>query len=285
MPRTANARLAALAADASAERELLHPLGEDEPRKDRQFVTALARGLELLRAFTPQAPLLGNQELAQLTGLPKPTVSRLTHTLTRLGYLTRSERLGKYALNTGVLSLGFTALSSMGVREVARPLMQELAEYANVPVSLGQRDRLNMVYVEHCRSAASVTLRLDLGSRLPLATTAMGRALLAAIPERERSYLMDHLARRDRTAWPQLRKSIEQALRDYEERGFTLSVGDWDRDVVAVGVPLIPPDGSGIVAFNCGGPAFSLTRERLEGELGPRLVNLARVVQARLVRR
>ena len=257
----------------------------DEEVKDRQFVTALARGLEILRAFTPQRPFLGNQELAASTGLPKPTISRLTHTLTRLGYLTYSERLGKYQLGMRVLALGFAALSNMGVRDVARPLMQELADYANVPVSLGSRDRLNVVYVEHCRSTAAVTLRLDIGSRLPLATTAMGRALLAALPEGERRYLMGHMARREPEKWPRIQAGIEQAIEDYHTHGFVLSVGDWDRDVSAVGVPFIPSDGSGILAFNCGGPSFLLPRQRLLLDLGPRLVNLVRNVEAAMLRR
>ncbi|WIG97003.1 IclR family transcriptional regulator [Myxococcus sp. SDU36] len=256
-----------------------------EEVKDRQFVTALARGLEILRAFTPQRPMLGNQELAASTGLPKPTISRLTHTLTRLGYLTYSERLGKYQLGTRVLALGFAALSNMGVRDVARPLMQDLADYANVPVSLGSRDRMNVVYVEHCRSTAAVTLRLDIGSRLPLATTAMGRALLAALPEGERRYFMDHMARREPEKWPRIEASLEKALEDYRTHGFTLSIGDWDRDVNAVGVPFIPPDGSGILAFNCGGPSFLLPRQRLLLDIGPRLVNLVRNVETALQRR
>ncbi|MCY1021423.1 IclR family transcriptional regulator [Pyxidicoccus sp. MSG2] len=264
--------------------ELLGDSGEEEA-KDRQFVTALARGLEILRAFTPQRPMLGNQELAASTGLPKPTISRLTHTLTRLGYLTYSERMGKYQLGTRVLALGFAALSNMGVRDVARPLMQELADYANVPVSLGSRDRLNVVYVEHCRSTAAVTLRLDIGSRLPLATTAMGRALLAALPAPERNYFMDHMSKREGDRWPRMREGIEQALADYQTHGFTLSTGDWDRDVNAVGVPFIVPDGGGILAFNCGGPSFLMPRQRLLLDLGPRLVNLVRNVEAAMLRR
>jgi DNA-binding IclR family transcriptional regulator len=253
--------------------------------KDRQFVIALARGLDILRAFTPQDGLLGNQEIATRTGLPKPTVSRLTHTLTRLGYLTHSERLGKYQLGTAVLSLGYAVLANMGLRSVARPFMQDLAEYANASVSLGSRDRLNMVYIEHCRSIGTVTLRLDLGSRIPIATTAMGRALMAALPDRERDYLMTHIAKRDPKNWPRIQTGIERAVEDYKAHGFTISAGDWQTDVHAVGVPMIPPDGSGIFAFNCGGPAFLFDRKRLVSDLGPRLVNLVRNVEAALNRR
>src|SRR5438552_3903344 len=107
--------------------------------RDRQFVETLARGLEILRAFSPHRALLGNQEIARYTGLPKPTVSPLTYTLTKLGYLTYSDRLGKYQLGAPALGLGYAVLSSMGIRQVARPHMQQLADYADASVALGSR--------------------------------------------------------------------------------------------------------------------------------------------------
>jgi len=263
------------------------PRGNDaaDAQKDRQFVTALARGLEVLRAFTPQDGLLGNQEIAARTGLPKPTISRLTRTLTKLGYLGHSERLGKYQLGTGALALGYSVLANMGIRQIARPFMQELAEYSGLSVSMGGRDRLEMIYLEHCRPHTAVTLRLDLGSRIPIATTAMGRALLAALPAEERKYLLEHIERHEPERWPKIRTALDQAVEDYRTRGFTVSIGDWQPDVHAVGVALIPPDGSSIIAFNCGGPAFLIDRKKLLNDLGPRLVNLARNVEATLLRR
>jgi DNA-binding IclR family transcriptional regulator len=267
-----------------ADRDVDPPLSASI-NKDRQFVIALARGLDVLRAFTPQDGLLGNHEIAARTGLPRPTISRLTHTLTRLGYLKHSERLGKYQLGTAVLSLGYAVLANIGMRQVARPLMQVLSDHANASVSLGSRDRLNMLYIEHCRAIGTVTLRLDLGSRIPIATTAMGRALLAALPESEREYLMQHIAKREGANWAKVRAGIERAIEDYKTKGFVMSVGDWQGDVHAVGVPLIPPDGSGIVAFNCGGPSFLFDRKRLLTDLGPRLVNLVRNVEASLTGR
>jgi DNA-binding IclR family transcriptional regulator len=262
---------------------ILRAPGEESgarPRNDRQFVSSLARGLEILRAFSPTDRLLGNQEIAARTGLPKPTVSRLTHTLTRLGYLTYSERLGKYQLGTPVLALGYAVLANMGVRQIARPHMQALADLTGVSVALGSRDRLSLIYVEYCHPASAVTLRLDLGARIPIATTSMGRALLAALPEVERNYLMDCIARREGERWPVLRARIERAVEEYAERGFTTSIGEWKKDVNAVGVALKPSDGSPILAFNCGGPAFLLPPERLETEVGPRLVHLVRNVEA-----
>jgi DNA-binding IclR family transcriptional regulator len=262
----------------------IQELDDDEAIKDRQFVNALARGLELLRCFRPGDVHLSNAELARRTGIPKPTVSRLTYTLTKLGYLGFSVSRGKYQLASGVLSLGYALLSSLDVRKIARPGMQELAEYSQASVSIGTRDRLSMVYIESCRSSANVTLRLDVGSRIPLATTAMGKALLCGLPLSERDYLLDHIRLRDERLWPRIKAGIERGFRDFEKRGFCLSTGEWQKDVHAVGVPLLDVDGQTVLALNCGGPAFLLPRDALENDLGPRLVQLARKIETDLGR-
>jgi DNA-binding IclR family transcriptional regulator len=251
-------------------------------REDRKFVTALARGLEVLRAFTPSQGLLGNGEIAERTGLPKPTVSRLTYTLTKLGYLTHVERMAKYQLAPAALALGYSALANMRIRQVARSYMQELADYAGAAVALGTRDRLDLIYVELCRSRSGAMLRVNLGSRIPIATTAMGRALLAGLPESEREWLFGYIKRQEGKRWPQVRVGLEQAIEEYAAHGFTMAIGDWERDISAVGVPLVAPDGSGVFAFNCGAPAFQFTRERLTSDIGPRLVNMVRNVEVAL---
>lgn len=253
----------------------------EENSNDRQFVTALARGLEVLRCFKPRDRHLGNQDIAERTGLPKPTISRLTHTLTRMGYLHHDEKLGKYQLGTAVLSLGFSLLTNMDVLKIARPLMQELADYSHTVVSVGTRDRLGMIYLDGRHSTdATVSLRREPGTRVPIASTAMGRALLCGLPESEREQLMDNIRQRDPNNWSQHKSGIEQALRDYEERGFCLSIGDWRSDVNAIGVPMLPIAGSRLLTFNCAAPAFLLRQHMLEDDIGPRLVNLVRTIES-----
>lgn len=253
-----------------------------EGEKDRNFVMALARGLEILRAFQPSDGLLSNQEIAARTGIPKPTVSRLTYTLTRLGYLSYSERLERYQLGTGVLALGYSNLASTGIRQVARPLMQEMADETGFSVSLGSRDRLSMVYLENCQGGGALTLRMQVGSKVPIATSAMGRAFLAILPEEEREYLMDHIRKKDEESWPQVEAGIRRAIEEYQQKGYCTSAGDWEREVNAVGVPLVLSDGSDVVAFNCGGPAFRLRRDMLDNYLGRRLVELVETVRSGL---
>lgn len=143
---------------------------------ERKFVVALARGLDLLRAFRPGETMLGNRDFAERTGLPKATVNRLAYTLTVLGYLRYDDALGKYALDAGVLSLGYALLAGSDTLALARPHMQALAREIGAAVSLGCRDGLDMIYLETIRSETALTLGLASGSRLSMLTSSMGRA-------------------------------------------------------------------------------------------------------------
>src|SRR5437762_1800961 len=183
-----------------------------EHEGDRQFATTLARGLEVLRCFTPLEPLLGNKEISVRTGLPKPTVSRLTYTLTKLGYLRHNMRLGKYQLGSAVLSIGYPLLASMNVRQVARPLMKELADYCNGSVSMGVRDRLNMVYVESSRSGNGITTLPDIGTCVPISQSVIGRAFLAACTPPEREAVLNQMKVKEPESHRKCRAAIDKAL-------------------------------------------------------------------------
>ena len=111
------------------------------------------------------------------TGLPKPTVSA-SPTPSPSSATCATTCAGKYQLGSAVLSIGYPLLASMNVRQVARPLMKELADYCNGSVSMGVRDRLNMVYVESCRSGNGITTLPDIGTSVPISQSVIGRAFL-----------------------------------------------------------------------------------------------------------
>jgi len=247
-------------------------------RDDRQFVTALARGLDILRCFSRKDRELGNSEIAARTGLPKATVSRLTFTLLQMGYLTFSTDTGRYALSVGVLAFSNAYLGNLDVRNVARPLMQELADALPATVSLGAPDpsSQHMVFVESCQGAGQMfRISMDVGSRVPHGWTAMGRAYLAALPpEKREERLAFYRQDTPRRQWNEISAGIARAVRDYERYGFCLSVGEWNKDVWAVGAPMVSRDGLRILAFNCSGPIFDITRQKIITDVGPRLLAL-----------
>lgn len=263
---------------------LRQPAAPSAAKEDRHFVTALARGLEVLACFRSGDAQLGNQELAERCRLPKSTVSRLTMTLTRLGYLIQVPDTGRYRLGMATLSLGSAMLSRLDVRQVARPLMQELAAFSGASVSLGARDRFSMIYIEHCRGPSALTLAMDVGARIPLATSAIGRAWLAAIDEEQRREVMAQVQEQDPAAWPKVRAGIERAVKDHAKLGVTCSFGDWQKDVNGIARGLHPGGGLPPMAISCGGAASSLSKEFLLQEVRPRLIEMTQRLEATLPR-
>ncbi len=248
---------------------------------DRSFVVALSRGLDVLRAFRPNDGLLGNQEIAARTKLPKPTISRLTYTLTKLGYLTPVPRFEKYQLAPAAMALGYSALANLGVRHLSEPYREELMRETGGAVAIGGRDRLSMIYFGQSRGM-TVGVQLDVGSRVPIATTAMGRAYLWALPEEERNALLRELREHYGARWAKMRDGVERAGETVAKHGFAISAGEWHDDIAAAGVALKLNDGTGPYAFNCGAPAFRFTEDRLRNDIGPRLVAMVKAIEAAL---
>jgi DNA-binding IclR family transcriptional regulator len=245
---------------------------------DRHFVTALARGLEVLACFRHGDRWLGNQELARRCALAKSTISRLTYTLTRLGYLIHDKEQAKYGLGPAIITLGSTMLSRLDIRKLAHPKMQELAEFAQCWVSLGSRDRLSMISIEAVRGSKAVSFRLDSGSRIHLASSAMGRAYLAAVSQEERDELMQRVreqADADVNRRPELRRGLVKALRDIRELGVCTSFGEWKQDINAIAIPVRPGGGLPPMVISCSAPAYMVPREFMLDSVRPRLIALA----------
>jgi DNA-binding IclR family transcriptional regulator len=287
---TRTAQLSPVKADAAprggrAKAEVASPTKSETPKKDRNVVTALVRGLRVLEVFTAPGVWLGNGEIAARTGLPKPTVSRLTDTLTSLGYLRHSSRTRQYRLGTSVLTLGYAVFGNLDVRQIARPLMQKFADQYNGLVALGGRDRFDIVHLDAYHSNTSMlTLRDSTGSRARLVNTAFGRALISAMPPNERDALLEQLAMQRPEKWAPIERELKKSFAQIEEHGFCVVKGLWSPDINAVGVPLRRP-GAEPLAIGCAGDSRRLTIERTNEQVGPALVLLARQIELELQNR
>lgn len=251
-------------------------VSETKTSDERYFITALARGLEVLACFQPNDRSLSNQQIAERCGLPKSTVTRITATLTKLEYLMQlDESGGRYALGMATLALGSSMLSRMDIRQLARPFMQELADFSRSAVSIAVREGLSLIYIEVCRSSSALGLTLQVGSRIPLADSAIGRAYLAKASPEERSHILKRAHEVDASLYHALCHDLERGLRDYEEYGCTTSFGDWQKDINGIAVGLHPIGSSAALAINCGGPASYLSPEFLLNEVRPKLIAIA----------
>lgn len=249
---------------------------DGDGKEDRHFVTALARGLDVLAAFKKGETFLANHEIAERCSLPRSTVSRLTYTLTRLGYLHFVEEVGKYRLGTQLVALSSIALGGLSVRQIARPAMRELAVFSDATVGLGVRDRLSMRYVECLRGPAAIALNIDVGSRMSMTRSSMGRAYIATLSSTDRSSLLEELRLIDPLAWPKLREGIDKGLEDHATLGCCCSFGEWQENVSAIAVGFRPGGGLEPMVINCGAPTVITNPKFLLDEVRPRLIELVR---------
>ncbi|WP_246688608.1 MULTISPECIES: IclR family transcriptional regulator [unclassified Mesorhizobium] len=254
----------------------------DDTLNGEGFSTSLVRGLQILRAFGSGDPPLGNLDLMERTGLPKATVSRLTYTLSALGYLVYDEALRRYSLGTASVSLGYTALSSNPVVHVSRPLMHALARETGAAVALAGLEQNEMVYLSNCRSESLVTLRLNLGSRLPLWNSGMGLAFLVGLTDDERDELKRNFLPKNRVERAEMIKLLDDALAQYARLGYITAFGTWQRHIRAVGIPFRPRDGSPPVAFTCGGIAEIIDSKSARQKIGPALMDLREKLESLL---
>ncbi|MFG1391461.1 IclR family transcriptional regulator [Xanthobacter agilis] len=249
---------------------------EGEGKDDRHFVTALARGLEVLACFKRGETFLANHEIADRCKLPRSTVSRLTYTLTKLGYLHFVEEVGKYRLGTQLMALSTVALGGLDVRQIARPAMRELANFSNATVGLAVRDHLSMRYVECLRGPAAISLNIDVGVRMSMVRSSIGRAYISALTEAERVPLFEEIKMLDPLAWPPVRADLEKAMEDHARLGCCCSFGDWQESVSAIAVGFRPGGGLPPMAINCGAPTVISEPRFLLDEVRPRLIEMVR---------
>jgi DNA-binding IclR family transcriptional regulator len=247
------------------------PAQTSAPAKDKDGsgdeVTALARGLTVLRSVAAADAPLSNRELAEVTGIPKPTVSRITATLVSAGFLFRLPDSERFVLTSSVLELSNGFMRNFDIRARARPFLIELAERTALSVHLAVRDRLDMVVIDAIRPRSAVLVsRLEIGSR-----TAVGRAYLSALAEPEREKLLIGLQAAEGDDWGHIGSRLTTALRETAEQGFAIATGEWYDGLNAIALGFIGPSGERY-AVNCGGSADQCPRDWLISRAAPALI-------------
>ena len=248
--------------------------------RDAGFATTLAKGLEVLRAFRPGQISMSNVEIAAQTGISRPTVARLTYTLTKLGYLKQEK--AKYRLSWGALMLVNPLLSNAKILHIARPSMQQLAQDLGGTVSIGVIDRDNFVYLETSRVNENIWTSHDLGTIGPLLPATIGHALCAQLDEAEFKAKLDEMRRGSPELWAKYSESFLEGVASCKERGFSIVRGTWTPEIHSAGVPLLRDKNGECFAMNCRVPIFRLSPNQIEDEVAPRLKSLAANVRRQL---
>lgn len=207
-------------------------------------------------------------EIVEATGINKTTVFRIVATLEKAGYLMRDSDTRRYRPGIKVLQLGFTAISSLDIRQVARPYLVQLSQQVGETVSLSVLDGMEIVYIDRVRNQQIVGVVLGMGSRLPAHCASMGKAMLAHLPPEELRRRLDQAGLKPRTPkslvdWAALEDELERV----RQQGYAINDEELEIGLRAVAAPIWDSSSQVVAAANITGSAAMLSLERLESEL------------------
>lgn len=253
----------------------------------RGFSQSLQRGLAILSAFTPVKPLRGVSDLGRTVGLNRSTTHRYVATLTRLGYLEQDDASKKYRLGPRVLDLGFSAINSMDLRELAAPHLQQLSDQTGFTVNMAILDGADIVYVERCRSSRAgqreIDLNLHIGARLPAYCTSMGKILLAYLPRDEQEARLEEAQLRQRgpntlTA----RSALLTELERVRAEGLAINNEELAYGLRSIAAPVLRGSDEAAAAINLAVHSSMVSMNDLVARLSPALLRTAAEISARL---
>jgi DNA-binding IclR family transcriptional regulator len=248
------------------------------PAPDRQFATTLARGLDVLRCFTVNDIALGNGEIAERTGLPKATVSRLTYTLTALGYLRFVPELGKYgryALGSALISISHPLLANLALRQLARVSMHAMAEEQRACVAVWRRERATMVCIEVATAAGRDSFGSDIGSTVSLTNSLPGAAYVASQAQADADFWPNDTG----LETPSIARPMLQEMKRHQRLGFCVDRGRFVPTLLTVAAALRHPHAPEVFVFTC---SVRVADRQKAGALGEALLHLVKATEVAL---
>jgi len=249
------------------------------PDTSPDFIEALARGLDVIRAFQPRQPVMSLAAVAGATGLARPTARRILLTLSELGYVRAAD--GGFELTPRVLDLGMSYVLSRNMWEVARPHMEALVARTHESSSIAQLDGSDIVYVARVAVPKIITLAVTIGTRFPAPQTSLGKVLLAGLPPDQVERALAEPSRSPVTPrWQPGPQERDAALREVRARGWALTDEQLALGIRSVAAPLRDGDGKVIAALNVTVHAAETSVQTLTGEYLPLLLAAASAISA-----
>ncbi len=254
--------------------------------REARYSQSLERGLAVLSCFTPKRPVLGIADIADELDMTRSTTHRYVITLLALGYLEQGASR-KYRLGLRVTDLGMSALNATGLREHAHLYLEELRQRTSYTASLGVLDATDVLYVDRVKSLRRDQGNLDLGihtgSRLPAYCTAMGKLLLANLPDAEQHELTARmkLTKRGPNTITS-KKALREELDEIALAGFAVNDQELAADLYAIAAPVRNEARDTVAAVSLAAHASLISLENLVDALGPHLISTADRISARL---
>jgi IclR family transcriptional regulator, pca regulon regulatory protein len=280
MPRMTSRAPAASAEDATTPPWALPIL------RGPRYSQSLERGLAILSCFTSEHPVLGIADIADELGMSRSTTHRYVTTLLALGYLEQG-RSRKYRLGLRVTDLGMSALNSTGLRENVHPFLEELRERTGYTIGLAVLDGTEILYVDSARSWRRAERETDLGlhpgSRMPAYCTAMGKVLLANLPDEVQRDLIAQLQlERNTPRTITSKQALRTELERISENGYALNDQELRPGLQAIAVPVRDESREAVAAIGIAASPEAITVAELTDALGPHLISTAARISSRL---
>jgi DNA-binding IclR family transcriptional regulator len=241
-------------------------------------IQVVSRAFDVLRCFEGHEARLGNLEISNRCGLPRSTVSRLTHTLTRMGQLVYLPRDQKYRIGPSAVAMSTSMMRGLQLRILIRQRLQDVAEQLPGTVGFVIPDRFHLVYLEYGRAANALGLHEATGSRIAMASTAAGHAYTAALAREVGDALLLDMEREIPGAAKLLRPRLEDNRVHLRERGYVVACGLWSPHINGLAVPLWSPQYQTFVVVTIGLLSAMYDEARLHREVAAPMIELARTI-------
>ena len=245
---------------------------------ESDIIQVVSRAFDVLRCFEGHEARLGNLEISNRCGLPRSTVSRLTHTLTRMGQLVYLPRDQKYRIGPSAVAMSAAMMKGAQLRDLIRLRLADIAEQLPGTVGFVIPDRFHLVYLEFARSASALGLHEGTGSRIAMASTAAGAAYTAALQPEIGDALVAEMEREAPEAARLLKPRIEANREFLREHGYVVACGLWSPHINGVAVPMWSPQYQTVVVVTIGLLAAMYDEEQLHSEVAPLMVKLGKAV-------
>ncbi len=250
---------------------------------DRQFASTLERGLRVLQCFSADSPELGNTDIALRTGLPKPTVSRLTHTLVKLGYLRRNPQGSGFTLGMGVLCLGYPVLAGLQLRQLAAGPMKEVADLINGAVAISVRDHTRMVALENITTRDVLKRKPGTGLTLPILESTPGILWLITAAPDVRQRAIREIEHAEPGTWARHAAMVEEQRKRFNRDGYIKRRHKLRANTTALCVPLRCKPGSEMLMLSCALEISEDTAQAQEQRAASALMVAARAISEKLI--
>jgi IclR family pca regulon transcriptional regulator len=243
------------------------------------FIEALARGLDVIRAFSPARPVMTLSQVAAATGLPRPTARRMLLTLEELGFVRNGQ--GGFALTPRVLELGMAYISSTKIWDIAQPHLERLVSYTNESSSLAQLDGSDIVYVARVAVPKIITIAVTVGTRFPALQTSLGKVLLAALPPDELEKTLAEPGRSGITPlWKPNLEERDRVLGEVRSQGWSITDEQLAPGIRSIAAPVRDGNHRVVAALNISVHAAETSLETLTEKYLPLLLETAGAISA-----